>query len=197
MPDQDEIARLWFFEEDTEGGEPLLSGPMDFSDKVAEARFFLGKMESAEDLDEFRWLTSAFVCAARAALDWAAWCASSASMTDDGEPRRDASAIKVLSDYMEVKCTQTKGGSVVKAAARLTHPLLRLMSALRQESVHRSPWWISKMPQPADELLRRPAQRFIFSAPRSETVEAAQDLAVLPLCRKWLEVIEEIRERFP
>src|SRR5215470_10560901 len=50
----------------------LGGGYLEATDKFNECRFFLRLMGETTTLDEFRWLTSAFLCASRAIMDWLA-----------------------------------------------------------------------------------------------------------------------------
>ena len=64
-------AVIGFFTHEEWEGPPLPAGMVvDASEKIQEANYFLSKMEVTGDLDEFRWLTSAFLNSIRSCLDW-------------------------------------------------------------------------------------------------------------------------------
>lgn len=115
-------------------------GYLDAEDKLKECSFFLDLMAKTTDADQFRWLTSAYLEGARAAMDWLACGVFYAHPNDhDGrytEP--DDAAIATLRRYMDLK-QEKKSGKVY--AAPLT-PLLKELSAHRKMTAHEGLLWI-------------------------------------------------------
>src|SRR5437773_1522021 len=72
-------------------------GWLEAHDKLDEGRFFLDLMKQTTDWNQFRWLTSAFVTAARSAIDWLATAAYCAVATDhQWEMAPDDEAVNIL-----------------------------------------------------------------------------------------------------
>ncbi len=114
-------------------------GYLEVTDKLKEGRFFLDLMERTTEWNHFRWLTSAFLNAARAAMDWLALSAHYAIPGDEQwamEP--DDQAITTLSEYLVMK--QEKKTGKVYASPR--HPLLKELCQHRTVTAHEGPLWI-------------------------------------------------------
>lgn len=113
-------------------------GYLEATDKLKECRFFLDLMERATDWQQFRWLTSAFLNAARAAMDWLALSAFYAIPDDEGGMEPDEEAIATLSKYLVLN--QEKKTGKVYASPR--DPLLKELCEHRKVTAHEGPLWI-------------------------------------------------------
>ncbi len=118
----------------------LGGGYLEATDKLKECRYFLNQMERTCAFDEFRWLTSAFLSAARAAMDWLATSAHYAILGDGPwDMEKDEAAIAILRKHFEM--TQAKGSGKVFAQSP-RDPLLQKLCADRNETAHNGPLWI-------------------------------------------------------
>lgn len=115
-------------------------GYLDASDKLNECRFFLRLMEQTVEWNEFRWLTSAFLSASRAIIDW---LASSAHYAIPGagqwEMDRDEEAIAILNKHFVTK-HEAKSGKIYAHSPR--DPLFQKLCGDRNENAHNGPSWI-------------------------------------------------------
>ena len=141
-------------------------GRLDIVDKLNEARFFIGLMREEEDLARFRWLTSACLCACRAALDWLVWNAHFAREDDEKGRVPDERAVAVLRKYMRIFPKPRRDGRF-EVHASPVHPLLEEVDAHRQETAHRTSLWIDLAPPVAGEEESRPGTRFAFVEARN------------------------------
>lgn len=116
-------------------------GYLEAADKLKECRFFLGLMERTTHFDHFRWLTSAFISAARAVPDWLATSAYYA-IPGDGpwDMEEDPEAVKILKTHFGVVLGPPKSGKVYAKEPR--DPLLQKLCADRNENSHNGPVWI-------------------------------------------------------
>lgn len=116
--------------------------PLMADDKLGEGRFLLDLMQRTTDRDQFRWLTSACLGAARAAIDWMAYELHHITYWDqEGNDCLDEeyvqAATRVISKYFSTD--RRPNGSVF---ARPIHPLLKELSRHRKETAHYGPLWI-------------------------------------------------------
>jgi len=117
----------------------ILPDYLDISDKLAEGEYFLNLMAGTTDWNQFRWLTSAFLNAARASLDWLGMSVQYA-IPGEGqyEMERDERAFAKLSEYVSIK-HEKRGGKVYVSPL---HPLLVELCKHRTETAHNGPLWI-------------------------------------------------------
>ncbi len=110
-------------------------GPFQATDKLRECAFFLGLMKRTRDWARFRWLTSAYLNAARASLDWLAFMVHYDRIDDEGRHLPDEERIRILRKYLIVEPTRKSG----KVFAEPVHPLLRELSKHRTVTAHEGP----------------------------------------------------------
>lgn len=129
--------------------EGLLGGYLEATDKLKEARFFLELMKQTTNWDQFRWLTSAFLSAARSAMDWLATSAFYAIPGDEQHQMEpDEQALRILGKHFEIQ--------IPKSGKVHTHSpcdlLLKKLCNDRNETVHSGPIWIKpeKVADPHD-----------------------------------------------
>ena len=126
--------------------------PLAATDKIEECGFFLGLMRTNSDLKQFRWLTSAFLEAARAAMDWMAYAAHHYS------PYQDEEGVRVMDDYYVVPLsrymTTNRAGS--KVFVQPVHPLLKELCRHRTQTAHYRPLWIKpvKVSSPSEFVFK-------------------------------------------
>src|SRR6266436_1753517 len=139
---------LWDLEGVVESDWP----PLAAKDKIEECEFFLGLMRTNSDWKQFRWLTSAFLQAARAAMDWMGYAAHHYSpyQDDEGEPVMDDCYVVPLSKYM----TLNPRGS--KVFVQPVHPLLKELCKHRTQTAHYRSLWIKpeKVSSPSEFLFK-------------------------------------------
>ncbi len=146
------------------GGEYL-----DVTDKLKECHYFLNLMQRTTDWDHFRWLTSAFLNAARATLDWFAMSAFYAVPGDrPTEMEPDERAIAILSKYLILN--QEKRSGKVYASPR--DPLLKELCDHRTVTAHEGPLWIK--PEQATE-----ARQFRFLLGDTPVLQFVGDVLAL------------------
>ena len=133
--------------------------PLAASDKIRECGFFLGLMRQNTDWDQFRWLTSAFLEAARAAMDWMAYAAHHYYEDDsEGNSVRDDCYVKPLAKFMIID--PKKDGRVFVCPS---HPLLKELCKRRKETAHRGPLWIKpKRVKAPTEFIFKEGERLIL-----------------------------------
>jgi hypothetical protein len=148
---------------DLEGIVPY--GSLEITDKLDECRFFLTLMKRTKDWPRFRWLTSAYLNAARAALDWLAFRAHYAWFDDEGEPEADQRAVQALRKYLDLK-HQIKSGKVY---AHPRVPLLRDLCRHRTITAHEGPLTIKP------EKVSTPKQ-FVFRDGGQPVIKFADDV---------------------
>ena len=168
---------------------------LDISDKLAEAKYFLGLMKGESAADKFRWLTSACLNSCRSALDWIGWNVCHAKETEEGPFAPDEHLIDGLQEYIRIKCHRKPDRD--KAFVSPVHPLLVQLSAIRQEAAHRSANWIDRLPAVSGEKLEFPGDEFAFvwvpPVPDPEYLQRTVPQGrVVPFCRLAIELIEEI-----
>jgi len=112
--------------------------PIAATDKIEECGFFLDLMRKTTNWKQFRWLTSAFLEAARAAMDWMAFAAHHYWQQDaEGNDFYDDRYVQPLRRYIGTE-KQKKG----RVAAWPIDPLLKELSRHRKETAHYGPLWI-------------------------------------------------------
>jgi len=167
----------WLWDWDLEGLVESDWPPLAASDKIEECRFFLGLMKTTTDWKQFRWLTSAFLEAARAAMDWMAYAAHHYSPYQDDEGVRvmDDCYVVPLSKYM---ITHRSGSKVF---VQPVHPLLKVLCKRRTQTAHYGSLWIApeKASSPSD---------FIFK----EGGKKEGDQNVLQFCEEVLDLLAAI-----
>lgn len=145
--------------------------PVAATDKIEECGFFLELMRKTTDWKQFRWLTSAFLEAARAAMDWMAYAAHHYWHHDvDGNEIQDDRYIGPLKRYMT---THPSNGRVF---VQPEDPLLKALCVYRKQTAHYGPLWIK--PKQVSS-----ASDFLF-------VEGEQ--RVLLFCEEVLELLARI-----
>jgi hypothetical protein len=134
-------------------------GTFEVTDKLDECRFFLNLMKRTKDWARFRWLTSAYLNAARAALDWLAFSVYYARTDDEGEIRADREAIEKLEKYLILKRVPSSG----KVYASPRDPTLRELCKHRKVTAHEGPLAIrpEKVTGPEEFVFRDGGQRVI------------------------------------
>jgi hypothetical protein len=164
----------WLLDWDDEGLECLGESdwpPLAATDKIEECGYFLELMRGTTDWKQFRWLTSAFLEAARAAMDWMAYAANHYWEHDvDGEEVHDDCYVGPLKRYMT---TSPNGRKILVQAV---HVLLKQLCEYRKQTAHYGPLWIK--PKQVST-----ASDFVF-------VEGEQH--VLPFCEQALELLARI-----
>ncbi len=148
---------------DLEGIVP--HGSLEITDKLDECRFFLRMMNRTKDWARFRWLTSAYLNAARAALDWLAYSVHYAWFDDDGEQRPDRKAMDALMKHLDLK-REVKTGKVY-ASPKI--PLLRELCRHRSVTAHEGPLTIKP------EKVSSPRQ-FVFRDGGQPVISFAEDV---------------------
>jgi len=165
--DWGESEEWWYFSD-----SDLLSP----EDKICEARFFLSQMQSEEDWDRFRWLTTAFVNAAYAFFEQVAMLAYYRSThPDTGEPLPDREVLQRLDEYVVVFFENKRGR--VKTGGK--HPELSKLYELRRGAIHHFPMAIrSKSTRRPDEF-------------RLEDPNTREGTPVLAFCRTVVGLMEK------
>jgi hypothetical protein len=150
-------------------------GYLEAADKLKECSFFLDLMMGTTDWNQFRWLTSAYLNAARAVMDWLASSAFYAipDDTDGSRMEQDDEAIAILSQYMVLKHEKKTG----KVYASPRDPLLKDLCQHRKVSAHEGPLWIKP------EKVRDPTEFRFWSG----------DTPVLDFARKVLALLKKIQ----
>ncbi len=148
---------MTWIEVDLEG--IVVHGPLEITDKLNECRFFLGLMKGSRDWAQFRWLTSACLNAARAALDWLAWSAYYTWSHTEVDFVADRQAIERLSKYLVLKRVVKTG----KVYASPRDPLLRELCDHRRVTAHEGPLAIKpeKVASPQEFAFRDGGKRVI------------------------------------
>ena len=150
------------------------NGYLEVTDKLRECAYFHDLMTRTTDWNQFRWLTSAFLNAARATIDWLALSAYYAIPGDaQYEMGPDEGAIATLSGYLVMKQEKKTG----KVYASPLDPLLKELCDHRTVTAHEGPLWIT--PERVVD-----AQEFRF---------ALGDKPVLPFARDVLGLLARIQ----
>jgi hypothetical protein len=114
-------------------------------DKIQECQFFYSLMESNNNWDQFRWLTSAFLGALRSVTFWLSYQVQNEVYDDEGDTHPDEEAIQKLSPYLRIRQTTTrnrKGQISFRYYADPVHPLLMRLNRHRIQTVHYGSLWI-------------------------------------------------------
>lgn len=127
---------------DFEGLVPGDWRPLAVDDKIAEGRFFLDLMSKTTDWNQFRWLTSACLEAARAAMDWMAFRAHNVYYQDeDGNEILDEEYMKAIDDVLP-QYFLTRVAKDGKVFVTPVHELLKYLSERRRRTAHYDSLWI-------------------------------------------------------
>jgi hypothetical protein len=143
-------------------------GTFDIKDKMEECSYFLGMMRKTSNWSEFRWLTSAFLNAARSALDWIAYMIHYDKIDEDGNTFIDKKALERLSKYITVKA-ETKSGKVY---ASPRHELLIKLCKHRLISAHQGPLIIKP------ERVSKPSE-FYFKEGSTQVINFSENVLSL------------------
>ena len=141
-------------------------GYLDVTDKIEECRYFLDLMTRTTDWNQFRWLTSAFLNAARATLDCFAMSAHYAIQGDGPfEMESDDDAIATLRKYLAIKQEKKTG----KVYVSPLDPLLKDLCDHRRVTAHEGSLWIK--PESVTNV-----QQFEFALGDTPVVPFAKDV---------------------
>ena len=147
----------------------------DLNDKISECEYFLTLALASRNVNQFRWLSSAFLSAARSFLEIHVQCALSAFGDEKGNRFPDQEALQRLEKYIRIK---RDSGLNFRIRLKPVHPLLKQLFTMRNKNTHVAPLFINVAECGAES-------QFLFGFPGVDAVIAFDFLQeVMQVLRK-------------